>query len=195
MGKNTYTVRLIKGPGEADWFEVKRRALVTVGREVANPATSEWKRRILEARHSPIRYLRYSFMLEKIPYWVACELRTHVHDMPYVSDFGVYIRSSRNDRQKKFDRNAARQDAPVDMVMDVNAEQIQILANKRLCRKATQEARDIVQKMCQQAIGATPELDGLLVPMCQHCGGVCHEMEPCGEGKEYENEATARGLP
>ena len=27
---------------------------------------------------------------------------------------------------------------------------------------------------------ATPELHGLLVPLCEHCGGVCHEMEPCG---------------
>lgn len=115
MEENAYTVRIIKGPSDYDWFEVKRRALVTVGREVANPPTSEWKRKILKARHSPIRYLRYSFMLEHIPYWVACELRTHVHDMPYVSDFGVYIRSSRNDRQKDFDRNAARQDAPVNM--------------------------------------------------------------------------------
>ena len=26
---------------------------------------------------------------------------------------------------------------------------------------------------------ATPELKGLLVPMCQYHGGVCHEIAPC----------------
>ena len=30
---------------------------------------------------------------------------------------------------------------------------------------------------------ATPELHGLLVPLCEYCGGVCHEMEPCGRKK------------
>ena len=30
---------------------------------------------------------------------------------------------------------------------------------------------------------ATPELHGLLVPLCEYCGGVCHEMEPCGRYK------------
>ena len=31
---------------------------------------------------------------------------------------------------------------------------------------------------------ATPELHGLLVPLCEYCGGVCHEMEPCGRYKK-----------
>ena len=28
-----------------------------------------------------------------------------------------------------------------------------------------------------------PLLHGLLVPLCEYCGGVCHEMEPCGRYK------------
>lgn len=28
---------------------------------------------------------------------------------------------------------------------------------------------------------ATPELKGLLVPMCEYHGGVCHEIQPCGK--------------
>ena len=87
------TITLINPPTEKDWMEVKRRALKTVGLTPKSAPTRFWKHAILEARHSPIRYLRWSFQIENIPYWVACELRTHVHDMPYVADMGVYIRS------------------------------------------------------------------------------------------------------
>lgn len=40
-----------------------------------------------------------------------------------------------------------------------------------------------VAAMCKLAEEATPELHGLLVPLCEYCGGVCHEMEPCGRYK------------
>lgn len=174
-------VTLIGAPTDQDWMEVKRRALTTMGLKPKSAPDAEWKHSILEARHSPIRYLRFSFLIENIPYWVACELRTHVHDMPYVADFGVYIRSQRNDRQEMYDRNSQRQDAPVTMIMDINGEQMQILANKRLCKQATEQAQDVVKHMCLLVEDAEPAYKGLLVPMCVHCGGVCHEMHPCGE--------------
>lgn len=28
-----------------------------------------------------------------------------------------------------------------------------------------------------------PEFEGLLVPMCEYHGGVCHEMHPCGHAQ------------
>lgn len=174
-------IKMLSHPNEYDWLGVKRRALVTIGKDTYEMPSKEWRHKILKARHSPIRYLRFSFLITDIPYWVACELRTHVHDMPYVADFGVYIKSSRNDRQKEFDRNAARQDHPVSMIMDINGEQIQILANKRLCSLATEEARNVVKTMCRMVEDACPEFYGLLVPMCEYHGGVCHEINGCGK--------------
>lgn len=173
-------VTMTEHPTVQDWIEVKRRAFLTVGKDTETEPTQEWKHAILEARHSPIRRLKLSFLIEDIPYWVACELRTHVHDMPFVADFNVYIKSSRNDRQGEFDRNAARQDHPVNMQIDMNGEQIMILANKRLCKQATKEARAVVRMMCAEAEKENPEYVGLLVPMCEYHGGVCHEMRPCG---------------
>ena len=170
-----YFVSLLSAPTDADWLSVKARALVTIGRKAINPTSSEWKHGILEARHSPIRYLRYSFYIE-CPYWVSVHLARHVHAQPYV-------KSQRNDRQDEYDRNDAPQSAPVSMIYDVNAEELQVIANKRLCLKASQETRQIVQAMCNLAEEATPELHGLLVPLCEYCGGVCHEMEPCGRKK------------
>lgn len=171
-----YFVSLLSAPTDTDWLSVKFRALVTIGKKVVNPPSSEWKHAILEARHSPIRCLRYSFYIE-CPYWVSVHLCRHVHAQPYV-------KSQRNDRQDAYDRNDAPQSAPVSMILDVNAEELQVIANKRLCLKASQETRQVVQSMCNLAERATPELHGLLVPLCEYCGGVCHEMEPCGRYKK-----------
>lgn len=161
-------VTLLYQPTEADWLEVKRRALVTVGMRPKTPPTDKWKHDILEARHSPIRYLRFSFLLE-VPYWVSVHLCRHVHAQPFVG-------TQRNDRQTQFDRTKAPQDTMVQMIWDITGEEMLIIANKRLCKQASAETREVVQMMCDL-------LDDIyqpfLVPMCQYHGGVCHEMYPC----------------
>lgn len=55
-------VELNEFPTDNDWLEVKKRALVTIGKKVKDAPTEEWKRKILEARHSPIRRL-FFFLL------------------------------------------------------------------------------------------------------------------------------------
>ena len=164
---------LTEFPTERDWVECKRRALITVGLKAKTPPDSEWKHSILEARHSPIRYLKFSFDFIGIPYWVSVHLCRHVHAQPYV-------RSQRNDRQDEYDRNGAPQDAPVNMILDVNAEELMVIANKRLCNQASPETRAVVRRMCDLVEKRCPEFMGLLVPMCGYCGGVCHEMHTCG---------------
>jgi hypothetical protein len=66
------------------------------------------------------------------------------------------------------------------MIFDTNAEELQIIANKRLCGKAAALTRKVAKAMCELATEVTPEMEGLLVPLCVYCGGVCHEMQPCG---------------
>ena len=165
-------VKLIEYPGEADWMAVKQRALVTVGLSSKSAPTEEWKRSILEARHSPIRRLRFAFLLEDIPYWVSVHLCRHIHAQPYV-------RSQRNDRQDSYDRVKAPQDAPVTMIWDMDAEELMIIANKRLCNQASLETHQVVSMMCQEVMEKCPEFIGSLVPMCMYHGGKCHEMKPC----------------
>lgn len=164
-------VELNEIPQEKDWFEVKRRALVTVGKSPVAAPTQEWKHKMLLARHSPIRRLNFSFYIE-CPYWVSVHLCRHIHAQPYV-------KSQRNDRQDEYDRTTAPQDATVQMIWDMNAEELMAIANKRLCLKASVETRVIVREMCNLVIEQMPEFEGLLVPMCKHNGGVCHEMESC----------------
>ena len=169
-------VTLLEWPAEKDWVEVKRRALVTVGKTQFKPPIDRWKHAILSARHSPIRYLRFCFLLEDVPSWVATHLARHVHAQPY-------IKSQRNDRQSEYDRNAARQDAPVCMIYDVNGEEMLTIANKRLCAQASAETRELVRMMCDCIVDKCPEFKPHLVPACEYHGGVCHEMRPCGRYK------------
>ena len=164
-------VTLINAPGEKEWMEVKQRALVTIGKKAITPPTSEWKHKILEAQHSPIRHLMFSFYIHDIPYYVSTHLVRHVHSLPFV-------RSQRNDRQSDYDRTKAPQDAPVDMIWEMNAQELMTIANKRLCNQASEETRNVVKKMCELALANTPEFKGLLVPACVY-NGKCHEMYPC----------------
>lgn len=165
-------VELIEHPIEQDWMEVKRRALVTIGKMPVKEPDEAWKKSILEARHSPIRYLRFSFYLE-VPYWVSVHLCRHIHAQPYV-------KTQRNDRQSEYDRNSAPQDTTVCMIWDMNAEELINIANKRLCNLASPETQSVVLMMCKEVLKVNPEFKHELVPMCIRNGG-CHEMYPCGK--------------
>ena len=165
-------VELLEHPTEKDWMEVKRRALVTVGKTPVTEPNKEWMKAILKARHSPIRYLHFSFYIE-CPYWVSVHLVRHVHAQPYV-------KSQRNDRQSDYDRTKSPQDEQVCMIWDMNAEELITIANKRLCNQASKETRELVREMCKLVNGSNPEFLYELVPMCIR-EGRCHEMFPCGE--------------
>lgn len=167
-------VHIIKTPTEQDWMEVKRRALVTVGKNPVTPPDNEWKHKILKARHSPIRYLQFSFYLKDVPSYVSVHLVRHVHSQPYV-------KSQRNDRQSDYDRTKAPQDTPVNMIWDMNAEELMTISNKRLCRLADPVTRSVVQKMCDEVSKVNPEFKDFLVPNCQYLGE-CKEIFPCKRG-------------
>lgn len=176
---NEVKISMIESPTEQDWLEVKRRALVTVGLNVKNAPDFEWKKKILQAEHSPIRRLHFSFFLENIPSWVATHLCRHIHAQPYV-------KSQRNDRQKDYDRNKAPQDAPVNMIWDMNAEELMTIAHKRLCNQASLETRKVVREMCKLVLDKYPEFEGLLVPLCEYRNGKCTEMFPCEKAKTFK---------
>lgn len=171
-------IELLKYPTEEDWMLCKKCTLVTVSKNSEKPPTEEWKRKILRANHSPIRVLQFCFKLTDIPYWVSVHLVRHVHATPFVS-------TQRNDRQEKYDRGKAPQDAPVTMCWYMNAEELITIAHKRLCMQASKETREVVEQMCQQVLQTNPEFEGLLVPNCAYRGGRCDEFFPCGLNKKY----------
>ena len=166
-------VELLKYPSKQDWVFAKKCAMVTIGKDAVAEPSFEWKKNILKARHSPIRVLQFAFLIE-CPYWVSVHLCRHVHAQPFV-------KSQRNDRQVMYDRNKAPQDAPVSMIWYMNAEELMIIANKRLCYTTSEETRKVVQMICDDVCKVCPEFSEHLVPMCVYHGGVCHEMRPCNK--------------
>ena len=178
------TVELVRAPLNDDFMWMKECAIGTIGKKCVTQPTSEWIHKMLKARHSPCRELIYSFVLRDIPYWCSNHLVRHHVGVNW------YVQSQRNDRQDKYDRNKAPQDAPVTVRVSINAEALMNLANKRLCMQASPETRAIVKEMCRLAEEKTPELKGLLVPNCVRMRK-CEEMYPCGRWSyETRSERT-----
>lgn len=166
-------IELLEYPDDKVWMEVKRRTLVTVGKSAVNPPTKEWEERLLNAGHSPIRYIRFSFYLE-IPYWISVHLCRHVHAQPYVQ-------TQRNDRQSNYDRNKAPQDSLVKMIWDMNAEELITIMHKRLCYQASEETRLLAEEIRHLVVDKCPEFKSVLVPLCIYRNKKCTEFKPCGK--------------
>lgn len=170
-------VEIVKYPTIEDWLLVKKCTLVTVGKETETPPTEKFKRDLLRARHSPIRELKFVFLLTDLPYWVSVHLCRHIHAQPYV-------KTQRNDRQSQYDRNSAPQNSPVSMMWSMSGEELITIANKRLCNLASKETREVVRMICDKVIEVCPEFKDELVPMCVRNGGVCYEMFSCRQKNE-----------
>ena len=168
-------VTCIYWPTERERSLLKRCVWVCMGntKEPKEPPMPQLIRDLLNARHSPIRVLNFAFLIEDIPSNIATHLTRHVHAVPFVS-------SLRNDRQNRMDGDTAPRNTPVNMILYVNAEELMVISNKRLCTQASAKTRHVVKLMCDAATEKMPELEGYLVPMCEYHGGVCHEMKSCG---------------
>lgn len=170
-------INLIRIPSAEDMLLCKKCAFATIGKETNQLPSYEWLRDIMEARHSPIRELHFVFEFMGLPSYIATHFARHTHARPY-------IQTQRNDRQSRYDRRKAPQDAPVWMIWCMEGEELQIFANKRLCMMADPATRIVAQAMCELVGHYVPYCNGLLVPMCEYHGGVCHEMKPCGRCHE-----------
>lgn len=171
-------IEVLKYPTEEDWMLAKQCASVTSGKRAKYQPDEEWKRQMLDSRHSPIRTLQFCFLLTNVPYWVSVHLVRHVHAQPFV-------KSQRDDRQSEYKRNEAPQDAPVDMCWYMNAEELMTIANKRLCNQASPETRHVIKLICLSVLETNPEFEGFLVPMCAYRGGRCGELRSCGKNESW----------
>lgn len=167
-------VRIIRYPNDQDWARAYMLALGTEGKNADKVPGSAWRTKLLRSGHSPARTLMYTVELKDVPYWVAMHLVRHKVGIEH------YVSSQRNDRQDKYDRNAARQDMPVLYRFDADATAIINISQKRLCRKASPETRVAWEMVCEAIEQVTPEMFGILAPACDHQGGYCYEFKSCG---------------
>lgn len=186
--ENKIKIEILRSPTKEDWERCKMLALNTMGKKyVGTEVSEEWKHKILKAKHSPIRTLWFTIRME-IPSYVS------VHFVRHKIGVEHFVQSQRNDRQSNYDRELAPQNAMVSHIMEVNAEQIMFMANRRLCGMADKTTRYVMTLICKAIEQTNHEFTGHLKPMCEHLHE-CPEFTSCGYWKEktkikYEDLST-----
>lgn len=171
-------VELLKHPTDEDWLFCRQCTLNTIGKKTRKLPTDEWKVKLLESEHSPIRTLWFAFRLE-VPYFVSVHLVRHKLGVEH------FVQSQRDDRN---DCDIPRAEKPqgemVSHIIYVNAQELVQMAHKRLCNQASTETREVVREMCRLAVESNPEFKSVLVPLCAYRNGKCTEFFPCGKSNE-----------
>lgn len=156
---------------KGSWQEVVDDCRTTVGKEsLGKEPSSDFKRRILIAEHSPIRDIFIRWKWENIPYWVAMHWKTHHWESK--------VRTQRSDRTG-VDRKKLPQDVPVTFVGEANPQHLIDTWRKRLCYQASPETREYAEDFKIALHKVEPEISDVLIPNCIfRCG--CSEMNCCG---------------
>jgi hypothetical protein len=162
------------------WEDVKNKARTTVGKEsLEGEPSTEWKRKILLAEHSPIRALTFSWKWDKLPYWVS------VHFVRHKIGIEHFVRTQRSDRTGT-PRDELPQGALVEHECLANAQAIINISRKRLCNLASKETREAWTEVLGGIKIHCPELYSVCVPECGY-RGFCPEMKSCGNPYHIEH--------
>lgn len=159
-----------------NWSDVRKAALTTMWKcgDDKEPS-SEWKRKILLARHSPIEALMFRIELIGIPYWVS------VHLVRHKVGVSSYVSSQRDDRHDNaVPRAKMPQGALVNHTMVLNAQALIAISKKRLCNLASTETRLTWLAVRGAMMDVDPDMAWAMRPECLWCGGRCPEMRGCG---------------
>ena len=156
---------------KGDWQEVVDDCRATVKKSPLGKEPSvAFKKAILISEHSPIRDISVKFSWKNIKYWVAMHWKTH--------HWESRVDSQRNDRQIRYDREKAPQDALIDFYGDPNIQHTIDTWRKRLCRMASPETREYAEDFKRSLHEVEPEWADVLVPNCVYrCG--CPEPNGC----------------
>ena len=156
---------------KGDWQEVVDDCRATVKKSpLGREPSKAFKKSILISEHSPIRDISVKFKWTNIKYWVAMHWKTH--------HWESRVNSQRNDRQSRYDREKAPQDALIDFYGEPNIQHTIDTWRKRLCRMASPETREYAEDFKRALHEVEPEWADVLVPNCVYrCG--CPEPNGC----------------
>lgn len=155
-----------------DWRRVKNHCRTTDNKEPTDKIPSEkFKKQLLISEHSPIRLLEFDWSWKNIPYWLSTEWSRH--------KFEKFISTQRDDRLiDDVPRGQKPQDAPVNFDGYANMQNLIDAWRKRLCFKATKEARELAEDFKMKLHETNPCEADVLVPNCIYrCG--CPEFQTC----------------
>ena len=164
-------VEIIK---ETSWASVLNAARFTWRKDpMSGDPSSNWKKKIIRAEHSPLRCLMFTINIYDIPSYTAGHFVRHVHAQPFVS-------SSRPDVDKEqVPRSEQKKSDLVNIRLFLNAEEIINISRKRLCNKAETETILVWKEVLNKLVKIEPELITACVPNCIY-RGFCPEFKSCG---------------
>jgi hypothetical protein len=162
-------IEILRLPTEEDWIRCLFLARVTQGKENRISPSVEWRKKLLNAEHSPMRTLMITIAMWQVPYFASVHFVRHKHGVEH------YVKSQRSNPE----RGAERQDAPVNHVMDLNAQSLVNMSRKRLCFKADPVTRSLMESIKAEIEKSDPLLSSFMVPECIYRNG-CHEFQSCG---------------
>lgn len=142
--------------------------------DLGKEPSSEFKKQMILSEHSPLRLLEFDIRMYDIPYYVMGHLVRHVHAQPFVS-------TSRPDiTHSGISRHDMPQDAPVNLQLSLNAQEIINISKLRLCSKADAKTREAWTMVVEELRAIEPELAKACVPQCVY-RGLCSEPKSCGK--------------
>lgn len=163
---------------DVDWKKIKSACMTTISKQAGNnePST-EWKRKLLICRHSPIRRGVISWKWEEIPYAIS------THFVRHHEGCEKFIGTSREDRTK-VDRTTRSQMDYVPMEMDANIQALLNISERRLCNCADPTTIKYWKAVIEAIKEYDEDIAWACVPQCVRCGGC---VEPFSNCNFYEN--------
>jgi hypothetical protein len=166
--------KFIKSKGT--WREIANSANTTIHKEEGfKEPSSQWKRRMLLAEHSPIRQLLIKAKWYDLKSWISVHLVRHKIGIEH------WVRSQRTDRTGIY-RDELPQGNFVEHEIEVNAQSIINISRKRLCNQASKETREAWQAFLDSFKDKEPELYSVCVPDCIYRSW-CYEFKSCNYHK------------
>lgn len=165
------------------WQSIKNATLNTISLNKGSYPDSEYKRKLLMSEHSPIRKLTFGWRWEGIKSWCSIHITRHRIGIDH------FVSTRRSDRIG-LDRNALRQDEPVNHECEANAQAIINISRKRLCHCASLETREAWRMFLDEIVKPNePELYSVCVKECVY-RGFCPEFKTCNYHKtdKYKQE-------
>ena len=158
---------------DVDWKKIKSACMTTISKQAGDKEPStEWKRKLLICRHSPIRRSTISWKWEEIPYAISTHYSRHHEGCE------KFIGTSREDRTK-VDRTTRSQMDYVPMEMDANIQALINISEKRLCTCADPTTIKYWEAVLEAIKEYDEDIYWACVPQCIRCGGCVEPFSNC----------------